>query len=379
MDPSDMRVVIAGGGTGGHLYPGITLAKEIRKRHPGGAVLFVGTSEGLEARILPKEGFELKTIPVTGWKGKKGMERMRALFFLPLALARSFSLLRSFHPDAVIGVGGFASGPLVAAAWLMGKKVMIQEQNSVPGLTNRLLGRFADRIYTAYEEAQQFFPPRKVLLTGNPLRAWAWQGDRKEAKQAFGLDPNRLTVLILGGSRGAHAVNELVAKMVEGPKWPEGMIQFLHQTGEADWETISDRYRRCGIQAVVKPYLYEMDQAYRAADLAVSRAGAVALSELCAAGVPSILIPFPYAADAHQLKNAHVLERIGAAEVLPQQGLTPERLGMHVRRLMEDGERLGKMRRAALSQARPDAAQRVVDDVERRVRGEGRNEEEEKG
>jgi len=362
-----MRAVIAGGGTGGHLYPGITVAREILQRDPEGAILFVGTEEGLETRILPKEGFDLETIPVSGLKGKKRGEQLRAFLRLPLALTRSLSILRSFRPDVVIGVGGYASGPLVLAASLTGRSVALQEQNSVPGLTNRLLGRVAKRIYTAYDEAVRFFPRRKVLNIGNPLRAWDRQGDPGTAKGSFALDPDLPVVLVIGGSRGAHAVNEVMIKMMKERKGAGEKVQFLHQTGKADVEAVSQAYRQAKVRAVVKPYLYDMASAYEAADLAISRAGAIALSELCAAGLPSLLIPFPYASDDHQRKNAQVLERLGAARVLLQGELTPARLYGELEELLENPEKLKQMGRAALESARPEAAKDLVDDLERIV------------
>ncbi len=359
-----MRAVIAGGGTGGHLYPGITLAREILRRDPQGAVLFVGTEGGLESRVLPKEGLDLKTIPVSGLKGKKKGEQLRAVLQLPSALARSLSILRSFRPDVVIGVGGYASGPLALGAFLTGRKVVLQEQNSVPGLTNRLLGRIAERIYTAYDEAAGYFPRRKVRKVGNPIRALQWEGDARSAKKFFGLDPALPLVLVIGGSLGAHAVNEAVMKMVMKMKGEEKGIQFLHQTGEADAESVREAYGAAKIRSVVKPYLYEMAPAYQAADLAVSRAGAIALSELAAAGLPAVLIPFPHAADDHQLKNAQVLEGAGAARLIPQEELTPERLSSELRELLGNPELPARMQNAARQCARPSAAKDLVDDLE---------------
>ncbi len=363
-----MRVIFAGGGTGGHIYPAIAMAREILRRESESKVLFVGTREGVESRILPQEGLELKTLRVMGWKGKKKIERLRALFVLPRALKDSFSILRTFQPDAVIGVGGFASGPLVLAASLSGRKTMLQEQNSVPGMTNRMLGKMVRRVYTAYLESHSYFPKGKVLLTGNPIRKGLDKGGREDALRHFGLTPEKKTVLVLGGSRGAHAVNELVSKMIQKVSWENLPVQFLHQTGEADLQKVSGVYESSGMQAVVRPYIQEIDQAYAAADLAISRAGAVALSELCAAGIPMLLIPFPYAADDHQMRNARVTADAGAAEVLVQEGLVPEKLGENIQAILNDPDRLARMREAALKHARPDAAEAVVDDVERIVK-----------
>ncbi|NOY52466.1 MAG: undecaprenyldiphospho-muramoylpentapeptide beta-N-acetylglucosaminyltransferase [Deltaproteobacteria bacterium] len=360
-----MRAVIAGGGTGGHLYPGITLAREILRRDPEGAILFVGTEGGLETRILPKEGFDLETIPVSGLKGKRKGEQLRAFLQLPFALLRSLSILRSFRPDVVVGVGGYASGPLAFGGFLSGRRIVLQEQNSVPGLTNRLLGWIADRVYTAYDEAAESFPKRKVRKLGNPIRSLQWEGDSGSARTFFGLDPELPLVLVIGGSRGAHAVNTAVMEMVRKMKGNDPEIQFLHQTGDADAEAAGQAYREAGVRAVVKAYLYEMAPAYQAADLAISRAGAIALSELCAAGLPAVLIPFPYAADDHQFKNARVLEEAGAARLIAEEELAPERLSAEVRELLGNREVLARMSNAARQCARPAAAKDLVDDLER--------------
>ena len=363
-----MRIVFAGGGTGGHLYPAIAMARELMRRHKASEVLFVGTSEGLEARILPEEGFNLETIRMMGIKGKKPMEQLRALFRFPVALVQSLRILRSFRPDAVVGVGGYASGPVVLGAWLLRMHTMLQEQNSVPGVTNRVLARFAKRIYIAYGAAEAFFPGRKVLLTGNPLRVDMLSGERKKGMEVFALEEGRKTVLILGGSRGAHAINELVSAMVTEDWLGRTPVQFLHQTGADDIDSVRAAYKSAGFQGEVRPYFHEMGLAYSVADLVISRAGAVALSELQAAGLPAILIPFPFAADDHQMKNARSLEATGAAVVFEQNDLTPTRLAAAVGELLGDEARLAAMAAAARREARPDAAARIVDDVERIVK-----------
>lgn len=360
-----MRVIFAGGGTGGHLYPAIAMAQEVLRRDPASRVLFVGTPEGIESRILSKEGLELKTIRVKGLKGKKRMEQIRALLGLPRALKDSLSILRSFQPEVVVGVGGYASGPLVLASFFMGRKTALQEQNSIPGITNRILGKLVDRIYTAYVESHSYFPEKKILQTGNPIREGFGGAGREEALRHFSLDPDRKTVLVLGGSLGAHAINRIVSDMVRTEDWKRLPVQFLHQTGEADYQEVLKDYGASGVRASVHPYVHEIAQAYAAADLAVSRAGAVALAELCVSGVPSVLIPFPYAADDHQLHNARVMAHAGAAEVLVQEEVTAGKLGERIQVLLADPVRLEKMSKAALGHARPQAARAVVDDLER--------------
>jgi len=362
-----MKVIFAGGGTGGHLYPAIAMAREILKRDPASKVLFVGTPEGIESRILYREGLELKTIRVRGLKGKKRMEQARALLSLPRALMESFSILRSFQPDAVVGVGGYASGPLVLAAFLSRRRTALQEQNSIPGITNRILGKLVDRIYTAYPESHVYFPKEKISETGNPIREGLGSGNREEAVRHFGLDPDQRTILVLGGSLGAHAINLMVSDMVKTSDWAGIPVQFLHQTGEADYQEVLKAYEVSGVRASVRPYVHEIALAYAAADLAVSRAGAVALSELCVSGVASLLIPFPYAADEHQKRNAGVMAGAGAAEVFLQEDLTSKKLGERIRALLADPVRLGGMREAALAHARPHAAKAVVEDLERLI------------
>lgn len=363
-----MKVIFAGGGTGGHLYPAIAMARAMQKRDPATKILFVGTDEGIEARILPEEGLELKTLRVMGLKGKKRMEQLKALLALPRALLDSFSILRSFRPDAVVGVGGYASGPLILAGVLSGRTVVLQEQNSIPGFTNRILGRLADRVYTAYLESHAYFPRGKVLQTGNPVREGLGTGSREDALTQFGLDPGKKTIFVLGGSRGAHVLNQVVSDMVRKQSFSDIPVQFLHQTGEADLKSVLDAYTSSGIKAEVRSYFKEMIQAYAAADLAISRSGAVALSELCAAGIPQILVPFPYAADDHQMRNARVTAGTGAAEVLVQNDLTPATLEARIRVLLNDPNRLSEMREAARRHALPDAARTVVEDLEKRVK-----------
>ncbi len=360
-----MRVVLAGGGTGGHLYPGIAVAREILRRDDAAAVLFVGTAAGLESQIVPKEGFDLATIRMSGWKGLSGASRLRALLALPGAVRRSREILRVFGPDAVMGLGGYASGPVVLAAWLARCPAVLQEQNSIPGLTNRLLRRFVRRVYTAYEHAAGYFPEGQVLRTGNPLREGLTPVDRRAAREHFGLSPGTPTVFVLGGSRGAAAINRLVSQLVGAPGLIDLPVQFLHQTGAAEFEAVEQVYEKAGMPAAVRPFFEEMGLAYGAADLAVSRAGAVVLSELCATEVPALLIPFPFAADDHQRQNALVMAEAGAAEILAQKHLDAVTLWSRIRTLMETPDRLAGMRDAARRLAQPDAAARLVDDLER--------------
>ena len=297
-----MRLLVAGGGTGGHLFPGIALAEEITRRS-GGEVLFVGTSRGIETRAVPAAGYALETLDVSGLKRMGLWGTLRGLVRLPLAILRSFGILRRFRPDVVVGVGGYASGPLVLAAVLAGYKAAIQEQNSVPGMTNRVLGKLVSVVFTAFADARRFFPADKVTELGNPVRAKivaALEG-------AAAVPPaEKLRLLVVGGSQGARAVSELVAAAV--PLLAAGGTDFtlVHQTGSADLQRLTERYLAQGLggKVTATAFIDDMAAAYAQADLVVARAGALTLAELAIAGRPAMLVPLPTAADDHQSKNA---------------------------------------------------------------------------
>ena len=358
-----MRVLFAGGGTGGHIFPALALAGEIRRRRPGAAILFVGTRGGLENRILPQEGYDVETLRVAGIKGKGPLEVLTSLALLPAAAARAWRIVRAFRPGVVVGVGGYAAGPVVLAAAAAGVPAVLQEQNSVPGLTNRILGRAARRIYTAYPEAALRFPRRKVVEAGNPVRPGVGRADPAEARRRLGLAADRPVVLVLGGSRGARGLNQAVCAVLarEGAAWRG--VQFLHQTGAAERDQVRAAYASAGVPAVVEDFFRDMAAVYAAADLALSRAGAVALAELAAAGLPALLVPFPYAADDHQRRNAEAAAAGGGARILLQEELTPARLAAELRLLLGDEAARRAMAEAARRRARPRAAERIVDDL----------------
>ena len=358
---ASLRALIAGGGTGGHLFPAIALGDEILAR--GGAVRFVGTAAGLEARVLPARGYDLQLIEVSGLKRVGAAGLARGLVKLPTALLQSRRAVQEFHPDAVVGVGGYASGPVVLAAALAGRPTAIMEQNSIPGVTNRILGRVVGRVYIALEPSRTYFPERKTLLLGNPVR----QAIRELAAQPApgGARPR---VLAVGGSQGAHVVNEHLAQAVALLYQRGRRFALLHQTGAADEGPIGARYRQLdpeGAALAARAFVDDMATAYREADVVVARAGATTIAELCAVGRPSLLVPFPFAADNHQEVNARVLERAGAATVLLQADLTPERLADALGALLDDTAARAHMAAAARELGRPDAARDIVDDLER--------------
>jgi UDP-N-acetylglucosamine--N-acetylmuramyl-(pentapeptide) pyrophosphoryl-undecaprenol N-acetylglucosamine transferase len=348
-----VRLIVAGGGTGGHLYPGIAVADEVRAA--GGEVMFVGTTRGIEARVVPAAGYPLELLEVSGIKRMGLVRTLQGLGRVPLALGRSLSIVRKWKPDVVLGVGGYASGPMVLAAALARYPTAIQEQNSVPGFTNRTLGRFVRAVFTAFEAAGPFFPARKVALVGNPVR-------RKFVESARGPAAPSGSVLVVGGSQGARAVNELVIGAAELLAARGALPPLVHQTGTADADRCLERYRALGLaeRVSVRPFIEDMAGTLAGAGLVIGRAGALTLAELAIVGRPAILIPLPTAADDHQSKNAAEFARAGAAVVLEQQQATGASLAELMSGLLGDEPRREKMAAAMRTLGRPGAAGEVV-------------------
>ena len=350
-----MRVLIAGGGTGGHLFPAIALAEAFIKKDPANQIQFVVTERPLDARILRERGFAFKTLKMEGLKGKGLTGKLRALFRLPRVMAQSLKWIKEFRPDLVLGVGGYVSGPAVLSAWLKGLPCAVQEQNSIPGLTNRWLGYVVDRVFGAFRENEAFFPKGKLRITGNPLRQ-ALQGLPESGEAAS----RPLTLLIVGGSQGAHRINQAVVEALdELVPWKKA-LSFIHQTGEKDEKIVTQVYEQRGFAYQVQPFISDMVQAYRQADVIISRAGAMSVSEITAMGKPSLLIPFPFAANNHQEYNAKALVNAGAAEMILERDLSPGLLADRIRGWLADREGLSEMGRKAGQLARPGAAEEIV-------------------
>jgi UDP-N-acetylglucosamine--N-acetylmuramyl-(pentapeptide) pyrophosphoryl-undecaprenol N-acetylglucosamine transferase len=359
-DQRPLRVLIAGGGTGGHLYPGIAIAEEITAT-PGSEVLFVGTARGLETKLVPAAGFPLELMEVSGLKrtGAKGL--LRGLSRLPGAFARSRDLLKKFRPDLVVGVGGYASGPLVFVAALTGYPTVIQEQNSRPGLTNRILGRLARRVFVAFSDARRSFGKRKLRMFGNPVRRRFLDrvGTDGGARAA---SPRAPSLLVLGGSQGSHAVNELASAMVQVLKARGILPRVVHQVGAGEIDRMLLYYEALGLSDRVeaRAYIDDMPAALAEASLVVARAGALTLAELAIMGRPAVLIPLPTATDDHQTLNALEFQRAGAAVVVPQYGTTPSQLANAVQTLLDDPARLEKMAEAMRGLGKPNATREIV-------------------
>lgn len=355
-----LRVVIAGGGTGGHLYPGIAVARELLARRPDAEVSFAGTAQGIEARVVPREGFPLDVIRSSGVKGKTLLDRARGAALVPLSLAGAWRIVSARRPSIVIGVGGYSSGPVVLVASLRGVPTMLLEQNAVPGLTNRLLSRVVQAAAVTFDSTQAFFGA-KAFVSGNPVRPEFFAASGPHQESALDDQTSVTRVLVFGGSQGAHAIN--VAMVEAAPELAAGgsHLRLVHQTGERDVEMVRTAYRQAGLQADVEPFLYDMGRQLGQADVIVCRAGATTLAEITAAGKAAVLIPLPTATDDHQRRNAEALAVAGAAELLLQRDLTGPVIAARVLALAGDRARRQRMSAAARSLARPDAARVIVE------------------
>ncbi len=354
-----MHVVIAGGGTGGHLFPGIALAEELTAR--GHEVTFVGTERGLEARVVPRAGYALELIDVSGLKRMGLMGTLRGLGRLPRAFLQARAILQRTEPAVVVGVGGYASGPLVMAAALARRPTAILEQNSIPGVTNRILGRVVRRVFGAFEESRGFFPARKFVLAGNPIRRQV-----VDALTAGERRPGPPRLFVCGGSLGAQAVNAAVVDALALLAARGALPEVLHQTGPGDLEATKARYAAAGLdgRVDVRAFLDDMASAYRDADLVIARAGATTIAELTALGRATVFVPFPFAADDHQTVNARALVEAGAARAIPQSALTPEGLAAEITALFADPAGREKMADAMRARGKPFAARAIVDALE---------------
>jgi UDP-N-acetylglucosamine--N-acetylmuramyl-(pentapeptide) pyrophosphoryl-undecaprenol N-acetylglucosamine transferase len=370
----EVRAIIAGGGTGGHLFPGIAVARELEKRFACSRIVFVVGKRPLEVQILSRYGYSSRSLDIEGLKGGSLIKKIKVFFKIPGSLFQAAGIIREFSPHFVLGVGGYSSGPICLAARIMGVPSAIHEQNSYPGLTNRLLARFVDCVFVSFEESAEHLKCRKMVITGNPVReeliraaGASQQGIEEIREESHDGDAMRaeerkrgLRILIVGGSQGAVAINDATIEALRILKEKGRRITVIHQTGRGDYERISRRYRELKIDGEVSDFINDMAQAYNRADLVISRAGATTIFELAATGRPSVLIPYPYAANNHQETNALSLVRAGAAEMVLQKDLTGNLLADLLIRHMDDRKALSRMSQAAVRVARPDAAKAIV-------------------
>lgn len=355
--PTTGGFLIAGGGTGGHVFPALALAGEIRRRRPDAPIVFVGTSRGLETDLVPRAGWPLELVRARGLVGKGAKARLEGLLALPLAFADSVRILRRHAPRTVVGVGGYASGPLVATAWARRIPTVVHEQNAVPGLTNRLLSRIATRVAAGTETGAARLGG---VAVGNPVR-----------KEFFAVPPLALRekgrapeVLVVGGSQGAAILNRVLPGALARVAAAGVLFTALHQAGKGRASEVEAAYSRHGLagdRVVVREFLHDMPEAFAAADLVVARAGAMTVAEVAAAGRPALFVPFAGATHGHQEANARALETLGGAAVLSEHEASEERLGEAIAALLADPARLAERGEAARKSARPDAAARLCD------------------
>ena len=357
-----MKLLIAGGGTGGHLFPGIAVAEEFTALKETNEVLFVGTKNGLEGKILPEYGWPVSFVTAEGIKGKGFFKTVKGLFKMLLGSLQSIGIIRKFRPSTVLGVGGYAAVPAVMAGKLLGVSSAIHEQNAMPGLSNRLLGRFVNRVFLTYPESERFFPAEKVRVTGNPVRKSILKSFAEKEQSAD--SGKKFTLFIFGGSQGARRINDVLMEIFFNSELSVNEnIKVIHQTGEADFERVKKCYEEMNIDAQVYPFIKDMAGIYLEADLIICRAGATTIAELLVAGKPAILIPYPYAADDHQRLNGEALVKKGAAAMILEKDLTSQRLSDEIRRLFDDRKLLKKMSQKALAMASPDAAARICEEM----------------
>ena len=348
------RVVIAGGGTGGHLYPGIALARALTRNDMDIEISFVGTQKGLEAKVLPQEGFNLKTILSAGLLGKKKIARWVSWCKLPISTAQSMSFLLRKRPGLVVGVGGYASGPLVLSAWVLRIPILIHEQNCIPGMTNKWLGKIADKIAVSFKDSSAMFPKEKVEVTGNMIRE-----EFCKPKEEFPQNNGPFRVLVLGGSQGAHSINMAMVEALQFLSQQKLDLHITHQTGETDLEMVNIQYKKNHFPADVRPFIDDIEDQYRKASLVICRAGATTLAEVTACGKMSILVPFPHATHNHQVKNARILEAANAGEIVLDEELSGLRIAKSIIQAMEEPKRLKIMEENSYKLGNRDATEKV--------------------
>jgi UDP-N-acetylglucosamine--N-acetylmuramyl-(pentapeptide) pyrophosphoryl-undecaprenol N-acetylglucosamine transferase len=360
-----ISLIIAGGGTGGHLFPGIAVAEEVLAAGLNSHVCFVGTGNRFETGVLNGKGFEQKHIRVQSLKGKSIFQQIKTLVFLPWSVFSATWILKKLRPDVVLGVGGYSAGPVVLAAWMLRIPRALHEQNVIPGMTNRLLSVFADRIYVSFKNTRIKAPAQKIRLTGNPVRKEILSGLENAPISPWDpVTPEKkpFTIFIVGGSQGAHRINTAVLAALTHIA-SKDRIAFIHQTGAADESAARKAYTEHNITGTVKSFFHDMERQYRKADLVICRAGASTIAELTVLGKGVIFVPYPFAADDHQALNARQLVSVGAAELILEKDLTGELLAKKIEHYASSPQKLASMAANMRKQARPDAAKTIVEDL----------------
>jgi UDP-N-acetylglucosamine--N-acetylmuramyl-(pentapeptide) pyrophosphoryl-undecaprenol N-acetylglucosamine transferase len=366
-EPKALRIAIAGGGTGGHLFPGLALAQEFMARNKHNRIVFISTGNPLERSVLDQTDFRLESITAEGIKGRGIWNQARSALKIPKGIIEALRILKTYKPDLTVGLGSYSAGPVVLGAWLLRTKIVLHEQNILPGITNRMLAPFADRIYVSFDDTRARFAAHKIRLTGNPVRKELLNNHSAEAVPS-GLE--KFCVLIIGGSQGAHRINTTLAEALGHLTQKDGLY-FIHQTGAADQQMVAEAYRRQNVAARVQAFFRHMGPLYRQADLIICRAGATTVAEVTAMGKAVLFIPFPFAADDHQTLNAATLADRGAAELIHEKELRADALAHKIEHYAAHPQALEAMAAKAGRLGHPDAAKKIVDDCYELVSGVG--------
>ena len=356
-----MRFLLAAGGTGGHVIPALVVAQELMVRQPADRILFVGTARGLESRLVPQHGFSLDLVEIGAWQGQSVAARLETVAHLPGAMWQAIRILERFQPNVVLGVGGYAAGPVMAAAALSGIPLAVLEPNAYPGMANRWIAPFVTRAFLAFPETATYFGPRAPLVVGIPVRREFFEIEHKRRKPPF-------TVLIFGGSQGARTLNRAVVEALPMLERCGNDLLLVHQTGQSEYQAVKESYAKCSVRAEVYPYIEMMSAEFSRADLVVCRAGANTLAELAAAGRAAILVPYPWAANQHQLRNAQALAGRGAARLIIDREFNGDTFFAAVREMQAEPETIERMEARIRSLARPEATMRIADELERLAR-----------
>ncbi|HDX9589417.1 TPA: undecaprenyldiphospho-muramoylpentapeptide beta-N-acetylglucosaminyltransferase [Bacillus pseudomycoides] len=362
-----MRVLVSGGGTGGHIYPALALIREIKKIHPEARFLYIGTENGLESKIVRKAGIPFQSIVISGFKRKLSIDNVKTVMRFVKGVQDSKRYIRRFNPDVVIGTGGYVCGPVVYAAAKLGIPTIVHEQNSVPGVTNKFLSRYVNKVAVCFEDAAEHFPQNKVVLTGNPRASEVLKQNGMRGKRSVGLSLSKKSVLIFGGSRGARPINDAFLEAIE--QFGNKTYEVLYVTGEVHYDKVMELVKQKGNphNVIIKPFIDNMPEVLTGVDLVVSRAGATTLAELTALGKPSILIPSPYVTNNHQEKNALSVVEKGAAKMLLEKELTGETLLGDIDEILLDTQKLQNMKLAAKQLGIPDAANKLFEVMKKLV------------
>ena len=369
-----MKIIITGGGTGGHIYPGISLAKELKKKDKKNEIIFIGSNRGMESEIIPREGYQFFALKVKGIRRKICLENIFTILLFLDSMINSFKLIKNINPDLVIGTGGYVSSSVALLSSIMGIPTFIHEQNAIPGITNQFLSLTSRIVFISFSESKEYFwRKNKTVCLGNPVREEIWQGNKEELIKKIGMDSGKKTILVFGGSKGASVINKTFLNcldLIDETAWNRWQILII--SGKDDYVKVIERLTHCKYKKNIYAlsYLYEMENAYELADLVICRSGATTVAELTAKGLPAILIPYPYATGDHQLYNARYLENKHAAIVIHQNDLSEKKLSLEISQLMFNEKRISMLAQNSKNMGKRKAAEEIINLIYKSVRKE---------